>query len=105
MYSTFIGISQKEEEKLKAAIRRESTKRRFKERSQNRSMNSGYLEDDYDEDEGVSIKDLKNQYKQKKAGKNTNENQLRKQQRQLKVQTKESRYNHEQTKESNNILF
>lgn len=58
----------KEEEKLRASIRRESTRRRMKERSLHRGLNARYLEDGEDDDEGgVSLNDLKKEYKQKRA--------------------------------------
>ena len=59
---------QKEEEKLRASIRRESTRRRMKERSLHRGLNARYLEDGEEDDEGgVSLNDLKKEYKQKRG--------------------------------------
>lgn len=58
----------KEEEKLRAAIRRESVKRRMKEKSHSRGLSGVFLEgEEEDEDEAdISISAIKRQYKQRK---------------------------------------
>ena len=61
-----------EEERLRAAMRRDSKVKRIKERSTRHGLSSGYLEggggeEDSDEEEGVSLNALKNRYKQKKG--------------------------------------
>lgn len=53
----------KEEDKLKASIRKESNTRRVKDRAYTRGTNSGYLENDDEDDESISISKIKNQYK------------------------------------------
>lgn len=56
----------KEEDRLKASIRRENKQRRVRERSLIRGPTASYLEPDGDEDdeeEGISIARIKNQYK------------------------------------------
>lgn len=59
---------QKEEEKLRASIRRESQQKRVRERSHTRGLTSSYLEgrdeDDDDDEEAISISAIKNKYKQ-----------------------------------------
>ena len=58
--------SQKEEERLRASIRRESQQRRVREKAHQRGLSSNFLEGEYDEDDdegGVSIKALKEKYK------------------------------------------
>jgi hypothetical protein len=57
---------QKEEERLRASIRRESQQRRVREKAHQRGLSGNYLEGDYDDDDeegGVSIKALKEKYK------------------------------------------
>ena len=55
---------QKEEERLKASIRRENQQRRVKEKASQR-LNSNYLEDYDDDDENaVSLSAIKKQHKQ-----------------------------------------
>jgi RNA polymerase-associated protein LEO1 len=56
----------KEEERLRASIRRESQQRRMRERAHQRGINASYLEGDYDNDDdnGVSLSAIKKQYKQ-----------------------------------------
>ncbi|TRZ02003.1 hypothetical protein DNTS_024165 [Danionella cerebrum] len=58
----------KEEERLRASIRRESQQRRMREKQHQRGLNAGYLEPDrYDEDEegeeSVSLAAIKSKYK------------------------------------------
>ena len=55
----------KEEERLKASIRRESQQRRMKEKAHQRGISSNYLEGDYDEDDEniISLSAIKKQYK------------------------------------------
>jgi len=59
-------MAQKEDERLRASIRRESQQRRMRERATQRGMSSSYLEGDYDhEDENtISLSAIKKQYKQ-----------------------------------------
>lgn len=59
---------QKEEERLRASIRRESQQRRMREKQHQRGLNAGYLEPDrYDEDEegdeSISLAAIKSKYK------------------------------------------
>ena len=57
-----------EEERLRAAMRRDSKVKRIKEKSTRHGLSSGYLEgegDSEDSDEGLNA--LKNRYKQKKG--------------------------------------
>lgn len=54
----------KEEDRLKASIRKESQTRRIKDRVYNRGgINSSFLEDNDEDDESISISKIKNQYK------------------------------------------
>lgn len=53
----------KEEDKLKASIRKEGKQRRVKDRAYSRGPNSAYLEHDDEDDENISIAKIKNQYK------------------------------------------
>lgn len=57
---------QKEEERLRASIRRESQQRRIRERAHQRGLNAPYLEDEdgYDDDNAISLSAIKNKYKQ-----------------------------------------
>jgi len=58
---------QKEDERLRASIRRESQQRRMRERANQRGMSSSYLEGDYDHEDGdnaISISAIKKRYKQ-----------------------------------------
>ena len=62
---------QKEEERLRAHVRRDNQKRRLKERAQSRGLSGAYLDggdddDDEDEDGLTSISAIKNKYKDKK---------------------------------------
>lgn len=58
----------KEEERLRATTKRESLKRRVRERAHAKGLSAGYLEGDEDEeeDEDISISAIKNKYKQGK---------------------------------------
>ena len=63
--------AQKEEERLRASIRRDNQKRRLKERAQHRGLSSSYLEGGYedeedDEDGLTSISAIKRNYKEKR---------------------------------------
>ncbi|GAB6031915.1 hypothetical protein CHUAL_010306 [Chamberlinius hualienensis] len=58
----------KEEERLRASIRRESKQRRMRERAMSRGLSASYLEgdrydDDEDDDDGVSLAAIKNKFK------------------------------------------
>jgi RNA polymerase-associated protein LEO1 len=58
----------REEDRLKASVRRESKQRRMKERAQSRGLSANYLEpdrdDDDEDDEGaISLAAIKNKYK------------------------------------------
>lgn len=55
----------KEEERLRASTKRESQKRRIRERAHSKGLSGGYLEgyDDEEEDESISIAAIKNKYK------------------------------------------
>ncbi|ELU09383.1 hypothetical protein CAPTEDRAFT_221877 [Capitella teleta] len=57
----------KEEERLRASIRRESQQRRIRERAHQRGLNPNYLEDDDDEN-GISLSAIKHKYKQSAKG-------------------------------------
>lgn len=59
---------QKEEERLRASIRRESQQRRMREKQHQRGLSANYLEPDrYDEEdegeEAISLAAIKNRYK------------------------------------------
>ena len=59
---------QKEEERLRASIRRESQQRRMREKQHQRGLSAGYLEPDrYDDDEegeeAISLAAIKSKYK------------------------------------------
>lgn len=59
---------QKEEERLRASIRRESQQRRMREKQHQRGLSANYLEPDrYDEedegDDAISLAAIKNRYK------------------------------------------
>ena len=63
-----VGRAQKEEERLRASIRRESQQRRMREKQHQRGLSSSYLEPDrYDDDddgeEAVSLAAIKSKYK------------------------------------------
>lgn len=55
----------KEEDKLKASIRRENKQRRVRERAHHRGPTASYLEPDYDDDdeEGISLSAIKSKFK------------------------------------------
>ena len=54
----------KEEDKLRASVRRETKQRRVREKTSNRGLSSAYLDDDYSDDENaISIAAIKNKYK------------------------------------------
>lgn len=57
----------KEEDRLKASIRRENKVRRMRERAHSSGLTSRFVEGDYEEDEdgGVSISAIKNQFKKR----------------------------------------
>ena len=65
---------QKEEERLRASIRRESQQRRVREKAHQRGLNANYLvgegeeEDDEDDENSFSISALKDKYKKGGAG-------------------------------------
>lgn len=65
----FFIIWQKEEERLKASVKRESQQRRMREKAHGRGMSSSYLEGGYededDEDDAtISLSAIKKSYKQ-----------------------------------------
>lgn len=66
----------REEEKLRASIRRESQQRRVREKAYSRGITSSYLEgrddDEDEEDDSISINAIKNKYKPNKDGKRSN---------------------------------
>lgn len=55
----------KEDERLRASMKRESQKRRVRERTHTKGLSSGYIEgyDDEEEEEGISLAAIKNKYK------------------------------------------
>jgi len=59
-------VIQKEDERLRASIRRESQQRRMRERANQRGMSASYLEGDYDreDDNAISLSAIKKRYKQ-----------------------------------------
>ena len=61
-------LLQKEEEKLRAAIRLEGTRKRAKEKNMARGLSGNYLEDEEEEEEGsFSISAIKKGYKKSKG--------------------------------------
>ncbi|XP_074596597.1 RNA polymerase-associated protein LEO1-like [Brevipalpus obovatus] len=59
----------KEEDKLKASIRRENKAKRTRERAPYRAPTTQYLEDEYDDDDdegGISVEKIKNEYKNRR---------------------------------------
>jgi RNA polymerase-associated protein LEO1 len=64
-YSVKLFNSQKEDERLRAAQRRESQQRRMRERAHQRGLNASYLEGDFDNDDenAISISAIKKQFK------------------------------------------
>lgn len=68
MADGLFAFLQKEEERLRASIRRESQQRRMREKQHQRGLSASYLEPDrYDEEEegeeSVSLAAIKNRYK------------------------------------------
>lgn len=68
MAKVLIAFLQKEEERLRASIRRESQQRRMREKQHQRGLSASYLEPDrYDEEEegeeSISLAAIKNRYK------------------------------------------
>lgn len=64
--------SQRDEDRLRASMRRENKQRRVKEKASNRGLSAGYLEpDNYEEEEdgGVSLAAIKNKFKKSRNGK------------------------------------
>ena len=61
----FLSLLQKEEERLRATTKRESLKRRVRERAHAKGLSAGYLEgeEEEEEDEDISISAIKNKYK------------------------------------------
>ena len=53
----------KEEEELKAHMRREAQARRVRERAHARGLSHNYLDEAYDEEDGVSVQAIKNRMK------------------------------------------
>ncbi len=55
----------KEEEKLRAASRRENQQRRLREKSHSKGLSAGYLEDKYSEEDesAISLSAIKTKYK------------------------------------------
>lgn len=67
-FSILFASLQKEEERLRASIRRESQQRRMREKQHQRGLSASYLEPDrYDEEEegeeSISLAAIKNRYK------------------------------------------
>ena len=67
-FSNLFASLQKEEERLRASIRRESQQRRMREKQHQRGLSASYLEPDrYDEEEegeeSISLAAIKNRYK------------------------------------------
>ncbi|WAR01332.1 LEO1-like protein [Mya arenaria] len=60
----------KEEERLRASMKRESQKRRVRERAHGKGLSGGYLEgyEDDEDEEGISISAIKNKYKPGRRG-------------------------------------
>ena len=62
----FVNL-QREEEKLRASMRRESKQKRLKEKGSSRSVSSNYLEPDRedasDDENAISLSAIKNRYK------------------------------------------
>ena len=60
-------LYKRDEDRLKATMRRASKQKRVKERAGNKELSKDYLEADAD-DEGTSISAIKNQHKQQLKG-------------------------------------
>ncbi|CAF0907614.1 unnamed protein product [Brachionus calyciflorus] len=59
-----LELMKQEEEKLKAASRRQNQQRRMREKSHQKGLSAKYLEDRYsDDDNGISLSDIKNKFK------------------------------------------
>jgi RNA polymerase-associated protein LEO1 len=60
-------LIKKEEEKLKAASRRQNQQRRIREKSHTKGLTANYLEDKYNSDDddnaGISLSAIKNKFK------------------------------------------
>ncbi len=66
-----LELMKKEEEKLKAASRRQNQQRRIREKSHSKGISSNYLEDKYeDEDDEMSLNAIKNKFKSRKSKQN-----------------------------------
>ena len=57
-----------EEERLRMDLRRDSMKKRVKERATANRLSQGYLEGGDSDDEGVSLSAIKNKFKKNKRG-------------------------------------
>jgi RNA polymerase-associated protein LEO1 len=67
--ATRAQLMKKEEEKLRAASRRENQQRRIREKNYSKQITSSYLEDKYsDEDESISLSAIKSKFKHGKNG-------------------------------------
>lgn len=67
----FVGVfSQKEDERLRAASRRETQQRRIRDRNHLKGLSSSYLDQDMDDDEDLegSLSAITNRYKQSIKG-------------------------------------
>jgi len=58
-----VEMMKKEEEELKAHMRREAQARRVRERAHARGLSHNYLDEAYDEEDGVSVQAIKNRMK------------------------------------------
>lgn len=67
-----LELMKKEEEKLKAASRRQNQQRRIREKSHSKGLSAGYLEDRYDESDedngAISLSAIKNRFKSGRKG-------------------------------------
>jgi RNA polymerase-associated protein LEO1 len=67
-------LVKKEEERTKAAARRQNVIRRQREKSHNKGLSTGYLEDRYSDDDdraGISLNSIKNKFKKKRSDSKT----------------------------------
>jgi RNA polymerase-associated protein LEO1 len=65
-----LELMKKEEEKLKAASRRQNQQRRIREKSHSKGISSNYLEDKYeDDDDESSLNAIKNKFKSRSSEK------------------------------------